>query len=582
MSDYTPANAPEPNEETWTLMFFFGSDNTTSPSMLPQLKAIKAAGANANTNVLVYFDPNEKGAPTRVFQVNKDGAPAFASDPTTGEPIITVLSSDYLNPTDIRRLGANETGQFAQSLIESDGLEAVDALTQFLGFCVESFPADHYMLFLVGHGLVVGRDAFLPDDNPDSAIGLKKLGGILADFNTKAGNDKLEFIGMHSCSMSAIEVAYELKGKAKYMLASQGLSFVGSWPYRQMLTKIYDDIGKGDVKVGELAKSLHRLCIKYSVDFMHAGYSSDMCLCSLEEGRIDKLTNPISDLSKALQDGLTDPRCRDLILLSHWKSQSYWQETYTDLVDFCLCLTRLCKDPITQPKMDQSDRHEFSLERREYDRKRLEIIRTCEVVINKLKPETDTQVNGPIVCVDYVGPDTQYSHGLSIYFPWSEPREDKNDKVIRNYEKYAFTDQNQWTAPQTWLEFLNVYFGKTQRPDRVSEERRYKEPSRYHEEGYRTLIDNLRASFPTANEVTARDFFPTSTLEGKITPSDSTGGACSCASMKNYSRDFSLSPGAATVFNNTRLMTASASGNARQTNSSVQTSPNGDPSQSDE
>jgi hypothetical protein len=32
--------------------------------------------------------------------------------------------------------------------------------------------------------------------------------------------------------MSAVEVAYELKGKADYMIASQGLSFVGSWPYR--------------------------------------------------------------------------------------------------------------------------------------------------------------------------------------------------------------------------------------------------------------------------------------------------------------------------------------------------------------
>ena len=564
----TQTTTLERKKKKWTLMFFFASDNTLSPSSLPQIKAIKAAGFQVDTNVLVYFDPNERGAPTRVLQINKDQVQAIGSD--FGALGIPILLSDYIRPDEIREQGP-QSRAFADSLQPmNDELQADTALKHFLGFCGEAYPAERYMLFLVGHGLVVGRDAFLPDDNPDSAIGLRTLGKILTEFNDQIGDDGLELIGMHSCSMSAIEVAYELKGKAKYMLASQGLSFVGSWPYRQMLTKIYHDIGQGAVKVKELAKSLHSLCIKYSVDFMHAGYSSDMCLCSLEKGRIDKLTNPISELSKALQDGLTDPRCRDLILLSHWKSQSYWQETYTDLVDFCLCLTRLCKDPVIEP----SEQVKFSLERREYDRKRLEIIRTCEAVIDKLKPETATKVNGPIVCVDYVGPDTQFSHGISIYFPWSEPREDKNDHVIQNYESYAFTDQ--WTAPHTWLQFLNRYFEKTRRPDRLTEERRYKEPSKYKELGYQTLIKNLRESFPTANAVGARDFFPTSTLEGKVTPPDSTGGACSCASMKNYSREFSMSPGAATVFDNTKWKTASAAGGAGST------VPEGGPSEPDD
>jgi hypothetical protein len=562
----TQATAAKPEKKKWTLMFFFASDNTASPSMLPQLKAIKAAGVNVDTNVLVYFDPNEKGAPTRVFHVNKDGqAPATSS----GELSITVLSSDYLNPGDIKKLSGAETQAFADSLLVSDTLNAIGALKGFLGFCRESYPAEHYMLFLVGHGLVVGRDAFLPDDNPDSAIGLKTLGGILKDFNTKIGEDKLELIGMHSCSMSAVEVAYELKGKAKYMLGSEGLSFVGSWPYRQLLTKIYENLGNGDVNVGALAKSLHKLCIEYSVDFMHAGYSSDMCLCSLETERIDALTKPISQLSEALQDGMKDARCRDLIILAHWKSQSYWQETYTDLCDFCLCLSRLCKDPIKDP--DPSEKGKVSFERREYDRRRTALIEACQTVINRLKPECDrlepkkeNQPIGPIVCADYVGPDVQYSYGLSIYFPWSEPRADKNDQIIRNYGKYAFTAQ--WTAPQTWLKFLDVYFGKTERPDRVSEEERNKEPSKYHEQGYKTLIENLRKSFSPTATVRSRDFFPTSTLEGKVTPPDSTGGACSCASMKNYSRKFSLSPGAATVFDNTKLKSSSASSSANQSN----------------
>ena len=533
------------NKKKWTLMFFFASDNTLSPSTLPQLKAIKAAGPSTNANVLVYFDPNEMGAPTRVFEINKGQTPT--SEASSGDPVISVLSSDQLNPNEMLKKPGAETKKFANSLLKSDGLQAFDALQQFLGFCHETYPAEHYMLFLLGHGLVVGRDAFLPDDNPDSAIGLKTLGKMLNEFKKKIGSDEFELIGMHSCSMSAVEVAYELKGTAKYMLASQGLSFVGSWPYRQVLTKIYHEIAAEAVDVDNLVKSLQRLCIKYSVDFMHAGYSSDMCLCSLDPARIKTLSTPISDLANALTDGVSDPRCRPLILLAHWRSQSYWQETYSDLYDFCLCLRQLCE----QPKKDGTDEKDaVTFQKREYDIKRFAIINACTAVMDILKPENGSKGIGPIVSTDYVGPDVQYSHGLSIYFPWSRPREDENDKVIENYEGYAFTSD--LAASLTWFKFLKTYFEKTERPDRATEEQKSDDPnSKYKEQGYTELLQVARASFAGDIATGIRDVFPTNVLEGKVSPTDSSGGACSCASTKNYSRLFSMSPDVAPIFEDT-------------------------------
>src|SRR5687768_6140590 len=172
------------NETQWTLMFFFASDNTLSPSTLSQLKAIKAAGPHAKTKVIVYFDPNEKGAPTRIFEINKDDNGATPPQTTGSEPpLVSVLTRDNVSRTDIESLPGEESQKFARSLETIDQLTADTALTQFLGYCREAYPAQHYMLFLVGHGLVVGRDAFLPDDNPDSAIGLKTLGGILKTFS---------------------------------------------------------------------------------------------------------------------------------------------------------------------------------------------------------------------------------------------------------------------------------------------------------------------------------------------------------------------------------------------------------------
>jgi hypothetical protein len=413
------------------------------------------------------------------------------------------------------------------------------------------------MLFLLGHGLVVGRDAFLPDDNPDSAIGLKTLGNILRTFSTAVGqeNQTLQFVGMHSCSMSSIEVAYELKGTAKYMLASQGISFVGSWPYRQMLVKIYNAIEQSDeVNVLELAKSLHSLCIQYSADFMYAGYSADICLCSLDANRIERLSEPISNLAQALTNGLQDPRCRELIVLAHWKSQSYWQETYSDLYDFCLCLRRLCgRERVPDPEQRDAQQRPFRI--REYDTKRIAIVEGCNAVIGKLKPLNGAQ-DGPVVCTDFIGPDCQYSHGLSIYFPWAKPVEDENDRVLEHYKDYVFTS----VAHGPWLKFLETYFDATRREDRLSEERRFADEATIdqNDPAYQRALRTARESFAAAVASDGHEFASTSMLEGKVSPPDAGGGACACASTKNYSREFSMSEGVATVFEGGRAITAKA------------------------
>jgi hypothetical protein len=65
----------------WTLMFFFASGNMLSPSTLSQVKAIKAAGSQVNTKVLVCF-ANERGAPTRVLEINRDQAQRLRVTPT--------------------------------------------------------------------------------------------------------------------------------------------------------------------------------------------------------------------------------------------------------------------------------------------------------------------------------------------------------------------------------------------------------------------------------------------------------------------------------------------------------------------
>lgn len=509
------------DKKKWTLMFFFAGDNNLTASMLYQLKSIKTAGFQPDTNVLVYFDPSERGVPARIFDVNKieklGKEESFIGDDR--DPTVRDLADDQVEPA----LNNNPRGRYST---DYDALTAEESLTHFLDFSCQHYPAEQYMLFLVGHGLIVGRDGFLPDENPGSAISLVELGTILRNFSREIGKHGgvLELIGMHSCSMSAVEVAYQLKGTANYMMGSEGFSFVGAWPYRRMLQKIFNAVDtKKTIDVPELLKDLHTLCFANTADVIFAGYSSDLCLISLERRKVEALSAPIETLSKALIAGLNDDRGKELILLAHWKSQSYYQELYTDLYDFCLCLSESCSK-------SHSNQTQETMKL------------ACKGVMDVLNPK---KALGPIVQADFFGPDCQYSYGLSIYFPWTRPVEDAYEHAVRNYQNYTFVTE---LSGASWLDFLDAYFEKTLRPKRPVAFR--PKPSAAVEKTLKTITLRYNPiAFPSS--VPQND---SAVLQGKVSPADASGSG-GYSVIKNYSRDFSMTERTARVFADARRRT---------------------------
>jgi len=381
------------------------------------------------------------------------------------------------------------------------------------------------MLFLVGHGLVVGQDTFMADENPASSISLETFGKHVRKFSDaiRAESSILELIALHSCSMSAIEVMYQLQGTATYMMASQGISFVGAWPYRELLVKVFNAIenDRECLIVADLMTSLHYLCLHGSADFMHAGYSADLCLSKLDSGNVRKLNEPIARLTSALTAGLDDRRGRELIQLAHLKSQSYWGELYTDLYDFCWCLNKSC---------DQNDRIQESMRG------------ACQAVMAGLTPKPTTTPEGPVVHSDYFGPDTQYSHGLSIFFPWTRPIEDAIESILPNYSNYAFTTE---LGTRSWVKFLDLYFEKTKRATRGDEDHDDKvDLSATQQEA----LNVARFSFDFTGVLGHPTHIgDTALMPGKISPPDA-GGISYYPLIKNFPRELSMSIGVLDIF----------------------------------
>ena len=235
-----------------------------------------------------------------------------------------------------------------------------------------------------------------------------------------------------------MEVAYELQGTAKYMLASQGPAFVGSWPYRQILIRIFNSLpdksgtngsspsSSAPINMRDLMFEIYRSCIRNSGDYLLAGYSFQLTLCDLE--KVPDIHDEIGDLAKALTAGLENNLARDFILLSHWKSQSFFNEMYTDLYDFCFCLNN---------KIAELDNDVGRLSQELED-----IQVACNNVMGKLVKENPKKENDPnrqqlIVAADSLGPAFQYSRGFSVYFPWAEPS--RESPILAQYERYRFT-----------------------------------------------------------------------------------------------------------------------------------------------
>lgn len=775
----TQTTTPQPLRE-WTLMFYFASDNPLAPSIVSQLKSLKAAGFHADANVIARFDPFTPNTPSHVYEVNlvEKIEGGLKDKPVTSnvgfkppnDPFVRNLVLDKIwedgDPDGIEV--SNTITNYLKDKLPSGSTLSVpplqvfkkgtffdsqtprESLAAFLDFCATSYPARHYMLFILGHGVVVGNDIFLLDSDADgrraasgdasgdaqaataerngnnnggggtphimelketaeeikteskpkgqdegkpvepdlsSSLTLRQLGTVLREFKGKLKDAAFELVGFHSCSMSGVEVAYELQDTAHYMLASQGPAFVGSWPYRQMLLRIFNDIDAmlmpGDLADGnlldkmkagvgpagflrgklgpetmkllgahnapppnpDLLKAIVRdlkdklhgkdlfkdaefmgvisagnpsgtavlaegktvraqlaevfgqamkerpmdnadnvkdmvtklfyYVLYNSYDFQLAGYSFDLCLCDLT--KVKRLTEKLDGLAKSLIAGLegglglaedAKPLVRELILLAHWDAQSFWQENYTDLYDFCFRLTRRCKhiqsalsaasstvlDKIKEllPEASSSALDEIKeLLPGAWSTVLSDIATKCEEVMKELEKGAPGDDDCLIVRADFVGPEFQYSRGLSIFFPWSLPP----DRFFQEkYVHYKLVEEKKDGSKETaWGDFLAKYFVNTQRETFDEEEdtrcslagkvvRKLDEQS--PEGKVLTLLERIstRMFSPEhlGDEATLDGPAPVKTIDtdtagpGKTIDTDQSGDACACASIKNY------------------------------------------------
>jgi hypothetical protein len=293
----------------------------------------------------------------------------------------------------------------------------------------------------------------------------------------------------------------------------------------------------------QIARKMLKICARNMLDFSVMDRSSEQAVCNLEKLRDSNIKEELKRLVDALKEGLsftvTDgkrmlgyPAICDAVRLARLDAQAFWGENFVDLFDFCGRLLKNCNQTVRAhdklvKDLGLDENYEPKLRKSDLVRIAKELISCCENIRNAVK--------GLVPHSYYIGSELQYSHGLSIYFPWSLPGapyfptpldngDYRLDTAFDIYkEGYSFVKES------GWADFLEAFFQATLRNVR-----------RNHRSF--TFLDQ---SVSLGNGLVEEHYDPQSEFLGPepiIKSSPDTGRVDVWSNVKNYPRRNYLSP----------------------------------------
>ena len=490
--DIAHQQAPTPKKKKWTVMVYLAGDNNLTANCISVLQQLEAVKYNEDVCVLACFDSNTpwpKGSRYLAINCHRNQSENGLNWEIHNDLIPPEKRNHAFTPPSFCDDGPAVNGQRMRRP------EVAEGLRRFVNWAMNNNErSERYMLILYGHGPVVAGQSFLARDNPPSSLLLGDLKKILAThFNS---DHKLDILACQNCVMNGIETAYEVRDQVKYMIGSQGLVLASGWPYEKIFTDVVRD---PDLPTAKIAEKLMKACARNLLDFAVMDRSSEQSVCNVERiqsGRIPdsgkNIVTAVRHLVYALRRGLAFdssperrlkfPEVCDAIKLARLEAQSYWGEIFTDLYDFCERLLKKCNEAvILQSKLLQRMGYNGDASSRFKTTELLmifrDIIDSCIDVVNEV--EGTRHANGAVKTQGiveqsyYIGSDLQYSHGVSIFFPWTLPAEPyfftrggNNEWVLRTafetYCEYDFAQESQWST------FLEAFFKATLRKVRRS------------------------------------------------------------------------------------------------------------------
>ena len=437
----------------WTIMLYMAGDNNLTDDSIRALTMLKRVGTADRIHVVAQIDPRDPRMPSRRLDINRlHKSNAAARGLAQAGREASVLAEDSLSNLAGGRVRLrDEPAQPRQTDFETDTADP-ETLFDFISWTKDNRPGKRYMLVLCGHSAGVEEGFLLKDDNPPRAMSFDDLVMVLRAVQERLGI-RLDILGMDACLMNMAEICYQLKkglhgdgaGRgeaaaplAEFVVGSQGFVPNPGWPYAQIVERLNAAVEKAARSGGEVdSEQFARLIVNQYTNFYVenaavGGLSVDQSVLRVADA--EGLTGAVRYLTSVLKPRLDEREFRNAILLAHWASQSYNGELFVDLSDFCGLLQEHYVGV-----SGEADENFAALP----DVKKT-VWRALEHVKDAVRAMT------PLSC--FCGIDTQYSNGVSVYFPWSV--------IFKDYNKLAFAQD------AGWYDFVAAYVEKTRRPPR--------------------------------------------------------------------------------------------------------------------
>jgi hypothetical protein len=247
----TPASGPD--GKAWTILLWIAGDNNLSDFGSVDLGELKQVGSGRNLNLVAQYDQSGV-AGTRRFFLRKGttleaDAVADLGETNTGDPkvaidfftwgIKTYPSKHVMCVFWNHGSGIDETDVYARARALAPGGRA-GAPDGRAGAAAPPLSRQHARaiaasalsraLFASTIDQAVRMKAIAYDDTSRDFLDNKELANVLEAVTTSTGK-KIDVIGFDACLMNMLEIGYELRGSASYIVGSEETEPGDGWPY---------------------------------------------------------------------------------------------------------------------------------------------------------------------------------------------------------------------------------------------------------------------------------------------------------------------------------------------------------------
>ncbi len=252
----------------WTVMVYMAGDNSLSSESSLDLNELVRVGSSQDVRLVVLCD--QAWSPARIYYV-REGELVKLQD--LGE----ISMADPQN------------------------------LVNFADFVFDVYPAEHYLLILWDHGRGFEpprRDLLQDEDPTEKWMDVPTLGEALRTIKSHLSRP-LDIVGFDACLMGMLEVAYEIRDTASYMVASENYEWGPGWDYQLALEPLLEHPETSPV---DLAQGLvSAFAEEYAED-------EDSTLAAVDLTQILSVRQALDALVLALENSAqNDPTVYDLL-----------------------------------------------------------------------------------------------------------------------------------------------------------------------------------------------------------------------------------------------------------------------------